>query len=176
MTRDERNTARRARRAANPELAEKDRLRCKARYEAQPETYWRQSYAWRVENPERYDEYQARLAEEQSVERTVKAAQWKRDNPEKARANAVDSEHRRRARIYKGDVAGCRELIAEWKAATAFRCCGLRFRTCGNLHVDHIVPLAKGGGHVPGNLQRLCKSCNLGKGSRLNWTPHNITV
>ncbi len=32
------------------------------------------------------------------------------------------------------------------------------------LHVDHIMPLAKGGTNVPENLQTLCNECNLGKG------------
>ena len=37
--------------------------------------------------------------------------------------------------------------------------------TC-NLHVDHVVPLAQGGGNEITNLRTLCDSCNLGKGAR----------
>lgn len=37
--------------------------------------------------------------------------------------------------------------------------------TC-NLHVDHIVALAQGGGNEITNLRTLCDSCNLGKGAR----------
>ncbi|WP_206611708.1 homing endonuclease associated repeat-containing protein [Acidithiobacillus sulfuriphilus] len=37
--------------------------------------------------------------------------------------------------------------------------------TC-NLHVDHIVSLAQGGGNEITNLRTLCDSCNLGKGAR----------
>jgi len=46
--------------------------------------------------------------------------------------------------------------------------CGL----CGReppevkLHVDHIVPLSKGGTNNIANLQTLCSDCNLGKGNR----------
>ena len=32
------------------------------------------------------------------------------------------------------------------------------------LHVDHIVPIARGGKTIPDNLQVLCADCNLGKG------------
>jgi hypothetical protein len=34
------------------------------------------------------------------------------------------------------------------------------------LHVDHIIPIAKGGKTVIENLRSLCEDCNLGKGSR----------
>ena len=38
---------------------------------------------------------------------------------------------------------------------------------CGsaeNIHMDHVVPLAKGGRHSPDNIQPLCQTCNLRKG------------
>ncbi len=49
---------------------------------------------------------------------------------------------------------------------------GHRCRVCGNtsevepLHVDHIVPISKGGRSDLDNLQTLCQSCNLGKSDR----------
>lgn len=41
---------------------------------------------------------------------------------------------------------------------------------CGssqNLHFDHIIPVAKGGGNSEKNVQLLCERCNLTKGSGL---------
>jgi 5-methylcytosine-specific restriction endonuclease McrA len=41
---------------------------------------------------------------------------------------------------------------------------------CGaakELHFDHVIPLARGGGNDANNLQLLCRSCNLAKGDRL---------
>jgi 5-methylcytosine-specific restriction endonuclease McrA len=48
---------------------------------------------------------------------------------------------------------------------------GFRCQACGRspavhevvLHVDHIVPVVKGGTNDPSNLQALCADCNLGK-------------
>jgi hypothetical protein len=45
-----------------------------------------------------------------------------------------------------------------------------RCAKCGTdngLHIDHIIPVAKGGGHDLNNLQLLCARHNLGKGDRL---------
>ena len=36
-----------------------------------------------------------------------------------------------------------------------------------NLHVDHIIPIAKGGKTVKENLQTLCWRCNLSKGDKI---------
>ncbi len=46
-----------------------------------------------------------------------------------------------------------------------FRCvlCGRSSADGAILHVDHIVPVAKGGKTVPENLRTLCQECNSGK-------------
>lgn len=48
-----------------------------------------------------------------------------------------------------------------------FRCqaCGATHRET-RLHIDHIVPVSKGGATERGNLQVLCEACNLGKSDR----------
>lgn len=52
-------------------------------------------------------------------------------------------------------------------APLVFKRDGYRCRNCGDtedLQVDHVIPLARGGGNEPGNLQTLCKRCNNAKG------------
>lgn len=50
-----------------------------------------------------------------------------------------------------------------------FRCqiCGATAQDGVKLHVDHIVPVSKGGKSVPSNLRVLCERCNLGKSDKM---------
>ncbi len=49
-----------------------------------------------------------------------------------------------------------------------FHCvrCGRGKEDGVKLHVDHIVPVSRGGKSVMSNLQTLCEDCNCGKGNR----------
>lgn len=155
----------RERRESDPLYAEKDRLRSFEYAQRNAESNRARAAAWQKANPERYKENMRRSHQKNKHERVVKAAMWKAAHPEKRKASAIDYTHRRRARMAGGDIEGCSALIARWKGQIRFSCllCGGRFLTKGFMHVDHIRPLAKGGAHVPENLQRLCKGCNLSK-------------
>lgn len=50
-----------------------------------------------------------------------------------------------------------------------FRCqiCGRTAQDGVKLHVDHIIPVSKGGRTIPSNLRTLCEDCNLGKSDEL---------
>lgn len=49
--------------------------------------------------------------------------------------------------------------------------CGSTSKDGAKLHVDHIVPISKGGKTEPGNLQVLCEKCNLGKSNKIPSQP-----
>lgn len=89
---------------------------------------------------------------------------WANDPEYRARINSKQPERhrRRRQRIQE------RLLIAQgWKCGDVFKCgwkgCGkdLRDVPTEEIHVDHIVPVAKGGRNDQSNLQVLCKDCNI---------------
>jgi hypothetical protein len=63
-------------------------------------------------------------------------------------------------------TAGVRSKVL---ARDGYRCrhCGISADLGAVLHVDHIIPISKGGTSDLGNLQTLCQDCNLGKSNRL---------
>ena len=50
-----------------------------------------------------------------------------------------------------------------------FRCvlCGMSAKDGAILHVDHIVPVSKGGKSTMNNLRTLCEKCNMGKSNKI---------
>ena len=50
-----------------------------------------------------------------------------------------------------------------------FRCqlCGATAADGYKLHVDHIIPVSKGGKTEMGNLRTLCERCNMGKRDKI---------
>lgn len=50
-----------------------------------------------------------------------------------------------------------------------FKCviCGASSKEGARLHVDHIIPISKGGKSHPSNLRTLCERCNIGKSKKI---------
>jgi len=97
-------------------------------------------------------------------------ARYRAKSPEKvkaqrARSNAIWNGKRRAlllgtgGRISSG-IAERLGKIQKWRCAACWECLS------DGYHLDHIFPLVLGGRHEDSNLQLLCPSCNLSKGSR----------
>ncbi|MDE5592419.1 MAG: HNH endonuclease [Clostridiales bacterium] len=54
------------------------------------------------------------------------------------------------------------------------RICGKYMPDGVGLHIDHIIPVAKGGKSIPSNLQVLCSKCNGKKSSKENYCERGI--
>ena len=76
--------------------------------------------------------------------------------------NEVDSEDMRRKRE-RGKLTP--KLRYSILSRDSFQCqlCGRGQSDGVKLHVDHIIPVSKGGKTVPENLRTLCDECNIGK-------------
>lgn len=115
----------------------------------------------RQRNPEAYKASRERYASTDKgkagyIRRTLK---WQAENPEAVRAIA----HTRRAREAGAEGTHTAEDIKRIGEAQGWKCHWCKKPTRHCYHVDHIVPLAKGGSNWPSNLAVACPACNLRK-------------
>lgn len=97
-----------------------------------------------------------------STTRAAAARQWRIDNPALHKANTTRRTARRRsAGILSVTSRDIIRLVERFDG----RCAYCRERPYQ--HLDHVVPIARGGRHGIGNLLPACAQCNLSKGSRL---------
>lgn len=101
-----------------------------------------------------------RRYEAKSEEIKAKIREWRQANPEKVRAYKATSKAARRS-VADSGMSG-KELLA-WKRAQAKVCYWCGARCARKYHVDHYIPLKKGGKHEASNLVIACPTCNLRK-------------
>jgi len=98
-------------------------------------------------------------------------ALYRAKNKEKVRKGWREKDARRRA-IQKeatiGDPAAIAHVYDKAADGKRVRCylCG-KLIPLGKRHVDHVVPLAKGGLHTANNLAIACAACNLSKRAKM---------
>lgn len=157
----------------------------KARYRVNPEkvkimnAIWREAnrekmqeltLEWRMANPEKHRANSARWAKDHPEILKANSARWAKRNPDKKNA----AEHKRRAAklAYGGEhytVADIKVLLEQQQGRCLY--CYDRLDT---YHVDHVVPLSRGGGNGKENIALACSTCNTSKGAKLlglEWIP-----
>ena len=127
-------------REANPERAKESVRKWN---QANSERMKESTRKWREENPERYKE---------------NVRKWREENPGKKSANNQN----RRALKANADGTSTAEQIK-----ARFQYYGSRCYYCGDnksgLHVEHRIPLSRGGSNWPANLVPACPTCNFSK-------------
>lgn len=162
-------------RKANPEKASEHKRKWRREH---PEKVAERMRKWREANPEKKAEYNRNWREEHAKysrkwykahrENQIEySRKYYEAHPEKARARNA----KRRA-LKRNATVGDREAIqhiydiaANAKRVRCYLCGGLIPK--GERHVDHIVPLSKGGLHTASNLAVTCAQCNLNKHTKL---------
>jgi 5-methylcytosine-specific restriction endonuclease McrA len=99
---------------------------------------------YREENPEKRAETNRKYYEKNREKMLEGSRKWRQTNPDKVNAK----NQRRRARKRNAPGYGNKCLY-----------CG----TEENLHIEHRIPLARGGSNHPANLAPACQSCNSSK-------------
>lgn len=84
---------------------------------------------------------------------------YRKKNPDKVREFAQT----RRGKFVTRLPYGC---VPRLRALQKNRCAICRIKLDDSYHLDHIMPLARGGEHHPDNLQLLCGTCNVRKSAK----------
>lgn len=117
---------------------------------------------WRQDNLDKVREKDKRWRDANSVRILAYQREYRRQHPEQRKA-ADDARRARKSGSGAYQVSG-----KDLARLTAQGCQHAHYGACsGPMHVDHIVPLARGGRHSIGNLQGLCQRHNTSKGDRL---------
>ena len=138
-----------------------DQARAKHRLLIDKERRRKKEERWRKEEERRRKEEERRRKEEEN-----------RKSVEKQRIRqTVSSSHKRM-------IAEQRRLMTDSLRYDILVRDGFRCKICGasaadgvKLHVDHILPVSKGGKTVESNLRTLCERCNLGKSTKIESVP-----
>lgn len=95
-------------------------------------------------------------SEAELAERRVYNKAWEQANPGKVRAGWANKRAKRAAAAGSYTADDVARILKQQRG----RCAYCRRRVGDGYHVDHIVPLAKGGTNWPRNLQIVCAPCN----------------
>jgi len=137
--------------------AEKIVAQTKAYSKANPEKCAANKKAWREANPRKIAAYSTAYREANAEKIAANRKAWKTSNPEKLAL----SDNKRRARKLNNGVFSVtgKELKRLYANPCAY--CGAPSK-----HIDHIIPISRGGTHSIGNLVGACAPCNQSKGVR----------
>lgn len=150
----------RRRYAADPAKASE---RTKLWAERNPDRKRAHAQKWRDANPEQWRESNRRSKVANQQKYTDRQRADYAINPEKYRT----VERKRRAQMHGSDGTHTAADLKEILEAQGHRCAYCRADLKrATKHVDHIVPLARGGSNGRANLQYLCAPCNHSKSAR----------
>jgi predicted HNH restriction endonuclease len=149
--------------------AEKNRARVKAWRKANPDKWHLQQKKYREKHPDANKNWVASNSEK--VREYKK--KWDKENPD----SLVEKTNRRRARKLQAEVEKFTEKQVLEKYGIACHICQGDIDMAAprktskkgfelGLHIDHVIPLAKGGSHTLANVRPSHAICNLRKGAR----------
>ena len=137
---------------------------------------------YREQNKEKIAEYKKDWAKQNRGRKSLQEKAWRENNEEKNRQMKRRWYSKNRDRVYSNLLKrrslkfnvrfrGVKRLDILNRDNWTCKECGVQVHD-GNIndklkaHIDHIIPISKGGDSTPENLQVLCRTCNLSKRDR----------
>jgi uncharacterized protein YeaO (DUF488 family) len=117
-----------------------------------------------AKNKSHYDAWRKDYVKKPEVRRRMYDASARWAATERGRTSRLNSAAKRRDRVSSGDVSheDCISVMSR-------DCCYLCMSDDGDFHLEHMVPLSRGGPHSLSNLAKACASCNLTKSTMTAW-------
>ncbi len=161
MTTEARKRATKNWKARNPEKVKASASRCHKRYY--------------LKNKEVIKKRVAEYARTEKGKKVLSASgkRWRYENKEKAQLNSHNYYAQRRSR---SDGSVTTEAIKELFSKQAGVCAITGISIASGYHIDHIIPISKGGQHTISNIQLVLPTVNLQKKDRLNFTRELIKI
>ena len=116
-------------------------------------------------NPQKFQQWKKKWREKNAARIKKYNANWQKENPDRVRAASLNY----KARKANADGSHTAEDVRNQYKHQKGRCYWCNKPVGDTYHVDHVIPLDKGGSNGPENLVIACPVCNLSKGSKL---PH----
>ena len=133
---------------------EKEAAKRKAYYEANKEKTAAQHKAYREANKEKEAARNKAYREANKEKEAARQRAYREANKEKIAKQNAARHFRKIRKIY---------IINHLLVAQRGKCASCHVNVIEKHHLDHIVPVAKGGTHDRSNFQLLCPTCNLKK-------------
>lgn len=145
--------------------AERKRRRSREYHLANKERLLKQRRNYRIANVDKIREQQARYRAANREVLATRVAEYKRTHKEQYRTYSL----RRIAQKRKAEGFHTADDVARQYAAQKGRCYYCKAKVGDTYHVDHVIPLVRGGSDGPENIVVACVTCNTSKKQRM---PH----
>jgi 5-methylcytosine-specific restriction endonuclease McrA len=117
---------------------------------------------WKRRNPEKWA---ALVAKSKNRPPSVRRALW-REYAKRYPTQRANASRARRAREKHAEGVHTASDVASIIKRQSGQCAYCPKKLGRQYHVDHIIPLSKGGSNWPKNIQVLCPACNMAKGRK----------